>query len=93
MVTRPPGPSQLLAALPSTDTRIVGPLRVTVNRAPGAGTKFTVTRSGHTLAMNVEGGATAGSGSCNGPEGRITLGLQGLGPETVTVKALAVRRR
>jgi hypothetical protein len=60
---------------------------------PGAGTKFTVTRSGHTLAMNVEGGASSAIGSCAGPQGRTTLGLHGLGPETVTVKSLSVRRR
>jgi hypothetical protein len=60
---------------------------------PGAGTKFTVTRSGSTLAMSVDGGATPATGNCSGPEGRITLGLQGLGAELVTVKALTVRRR
>jgi hypothetical protein len=60
---------------------------------PGAGTRFTVTRAGRTLTTSVEGGASSASGTCTGPEGRTTLGLHGLDPETVTVKSLAVRRR
>jgi hypothetical protein len=60
---------------------------------PGVGTKFTVTRTGRTLAMSVEDEDSSASGSCTGPQDRTTLGLRGLGPETVTVKSLAVRRR
>jgi hypothetical protein len=31
--------------------------------------------------------------SCAGPDGRVTIGLGGLGPEPVTVKQITVGRR
>jgi hypothetical protein len=60
---------------------------------PGAGTKFTVTRTGRMLATSVDGGGGTASGSCMGPEGRIAIGLRGSGPDAVTVRTLVVRRR
>ncbi len=57
---------------------------------PSAGTRFTVTRSGRSVLVKVDDGATT---SCAGPEGRVSLGLHGPGPETVTVKRLTVERR
>ncbi|HMI83672.1 MAG TPA: hypothetical protein VK550_06225 [Polyangiaceae bacterium] len=54
------------------------------------GTSFTVTRSGRTVLVKVDDRAPT---SCAGPEGRVSIGLRGLGPETVTVKRLAVERR
>ena len=57
---------------------------------PRMGTKFTVTRAGRTLLLAVDGEAPK---DCPGPDGRVTIGLRGLGPEMVTVKQLTVGRR
>ena len=57
---------------------------------PRTGTKFTVTRAGRTLLVAVDGEAPK---DCPGPDGRVTVGLRGLGPGTVTVKQLTVGRR
>jgi hypothetical protein len=57
---------------------------------PSAGTRFTVTRSGRTVLVQVGDLAPA---SCTGPDGRVTIGLRGLGPEMVTVKGFTVERR
>jgi hypothetical protein len=57
---------------------------------PRGGTRFTATRAGRTLLVSVDGEAPK---DCSGPEGRVTIGLRGPGPEAVTVKQLVVGRR
>ena len=57
---------------------------------PGLGTKFNVARGGSTVLVAVDGGP---SKSCSGPSGRVSIGLHGLGAETVTLKRLAVARQ
>jgi hypothetical protein len=57
---------------------------------PRSGTKFTVTRTGRTLLVAVDGDTPK---DCTGPDGRVTIGLRGPGPETITVKQLTVGRR
>jgi hypothetical protein len=56
---------------------------------PAAGTTFTVTRTDREVIAQVGDQ----SRRCNGPAGRVKLGLRGLGREMTTVKRLAVRRR
>jgi hypothetical protein len=57
---------------------------------PGTGSKFTVTRAGRTVLVAIDDEAPK---SCAGPDGRVTIGLGGLGPEPVTVKQITVGRR
>ena len=60
---------------------------------PAGGPRFTVTRSGRTVLVKVDDGTNEKATSCTGPEGRVTVGLHGLGSDIVTVKRLTVERR
>jgi hypothetical protein len=60
---------------------------------PAAGSRFTVTRSGRTVLVKVDDGSNGKTTSCAGPEGRVTIGIGGLGTDIVTVKRLTVERR
>jgi len=71
-------------------TSIIGPPPPAPCPWPASGTKFTVSRSGGTVLVAVDGGMPV---SCPGPEGRVSVGLRGLGPTMLTVKRLTVERR
>jgi hypothetical protein len=56
---------------------------------PGAADRFTVTRAGRSVIAEAAGATR----SCTGPEGRVRIGLRGLGASMVTIKQLTVNRR
>jgi hypothetical protein len=56
---------------------------------PGAGDRFTVKRDGRAVIAEA-GGA---SRTCSGPEGRVPIGVHGLGTSMVTVQQLTLHRR